>query len=585
MWPGLPSYDSNTGLPGDSQEDSIRAAAFLTKAKEFLKINYDSAIFRAQRARSLALKAGFNSLAAESLILEGNAWYFKGVHDSSLALYLRAVELCRSFGIMAGEAYAWNEIGVLYRKQGDLNKALEVMEKALDLSEKAGNMEQMANAFNNISEIYTIKGEFEKAIEYVRQSSKIKKKLNDEKGLSYDYVNLGVNFAELGQADSSIFYLKKSLAIRKKNADPHGLAIAYTNIGEVAADNGELEKAVAYLDSALNISRSIHFKDLTKHIYLTLSKLFENKGMSDSALVYYKRYGELKDSIFNQARSEQLLEMRTKYETAEKDRLIAEQELAVKNRNIWLGLIGGGFFLLLLSLIYISIYYRKKREFLMKEALLKEELAKKEIQNRIKNERLRISRDLHDNIGAELTLITSALDSKAYESHNEREKEWLNEVSNYARKAMSDLRETIWAFKSDRMPVRELVARIREFTTRISRMTGIEIEIKDRVRGALELSPGKVINLYRISQEALQNAVKYANGNKISWEIKMEDGLLKVIVSDNGIGFDPEKVKRGYGLSHMCERMEELQGRCEIISRPGEGTRIVASMPPGESTI
>ena len=341
----------------------------------------------------------------------------------------------------------------------------------------------------------------------------------------------------------------------------------------MAADNGELEKAVAYLDSALNISRSIHFKDLTKHIYLTLSKLFENKGMSDSALVYYKRYGELKDSIFNQARSEQLLEMRTKYETAEKDRLIAEQELAVKNRNIWLGLIGGGFFLLLLSLIYISIYYRKKREFLMKEALLKEELAKKEIQNRIKNERLRISRDLHDNIGAELTLITSALDSKAYESHNEREKEWLNEVSNYARKAMSDLRETIWAFKSDRMPVRELVARIREFTTRISRMT------------ALELSPGKVINLYRISQEALQNAVKYANGNKISWEIKMEDGLLKVIVSDNGIGFDPEKVKRGYGLSHMCERMEELQGRCEIISRPGEGTRIVASMPPGESTI
>ena len=91
--------------------------------------------------------------------------------------------------------------------------------------------------------------------------------------------------------------------------------------------------------------------------------------------------------------------------------------------------------------------------------------------------------------------------------------------------------------------------------------------------------------VYRISQEALQNAVKYANGNKISWEIKMEDGLLKVIVSDNGIGFDPEKVKRGYGLSHMCERMEELQGRCEIISRPGEGTRIVASMPPGESTI
>ncbi len=585
LWAGLPSPDSNEGIQTESEEDSIRAERYLSRAGEFMKSDYDSAIFWAQRARSLSSESDLLSLSAKSLMLEGNAWYFKGVHDSSLALYFRAAELYRSAGDEPGEAYSWNEIGVLYRKQGDMDKALEALEKALDLSAKSGDLEQMANAYNNISVIYTMKGEFEKAIQYVHNSSRIKKKLNDEIGLSYDYVNLGINFAELGQIDSSLYYLKKSLAIRKKNADRHGLAMAYANMGEVAAGDGQFEKAVAYLDTALDISRSIQYKDLTKHIYRTLSGLYEGEGMSDSALLYYKRYGELKDSIFNKARSEQLLELQTKYDTAEKDRLIAEKELAVKKRNIWLGLFGGGFFLLVVSLVYLGIYNRKKQEFLKKEAVLKEELARKEMQNRIKNERLRISRDLHDNIGAELTLITSALDSKAYETRDEREKEWLNDVSDYARQAMSDLRETIWAFKSDNMPVHELVARVRAFTGKISSMTGIEIETKDDVSEDIRLTPGQVINLYRISQEALQNAVKYANGKKICWEIKWESGQLCVAITDNGVGFDPEKIKKGYGLSHMCERMEELNGRCEIRSRVGEGTSIVATLPLAESTI
>lgn len=564
--------------------DKQQADQYLEQIKMYLKRDYDSAIIVAVEAQNFAKSIGASAVLSRALILEGNAWYFKGVHDSSLALYLKAADIAKKAGNPGMEAAAWNEIGVLYRKQGDLESGLKALQKALDLSREAKDEVQMANAFNNMSVIYTMKGEFEKAIRFVHHSSRIKKKQQDEAGLSYDFVNLGINFAELGKIDSSLYYLKKSLAIRKKHKDPHGLAIAYTNIGEVAAGDGQFEEARAYLDTALDISRSIQFRDLTKHIYLTLSDLYAAEGMSDSAFAYYKHYSVLKDSIFNKARSEQLLEMQTKYETAEKDKRIAEQELDVKQRNVWLGMFAAGTFLLVLTLIYLSIYNRKKQEFLKKEAALKEELARKEMQNRIKNERLRISRDLHDNIGAELTLITSALDSKAFETRDEREKDWLNDVSNYARQAMADLRETIWAFKSDHMPVRELVAKVREFAGRMSSMAGIEIEIEDRIPEDIGLSPGQVISLYRISQEALQNALKYAGGDRIRWEIFLESGQLCLLIADKGIGFDPALVTKGYGLSHMRERMEEVNGECEIISKPGEGTRIIVRLPVTKST-
>jgi len=586
LYPAAVAVNKSPEGKGDQQvpSDSLKANQYLEQIKAYLKSDYDSAIIAAAKAQDFAKGHGKSDLLSRVLILKGNAWYFKGVHDSSLALYLRAAKIAKKADNPGLEAAAWNELGVLYRKQGDLESGLKSFQKALDLARIAKDELAMANAFNNMSVIYTMKEDYEKAIRFVKNSSAIKKKRKDELGLNYDYVNLGINFAELGKIDSALNYLKKSLRIRKKHNDLHALAIAYTNIGEVAAGDNRFDEARTYLDTALSMSRSVNFKDLTKHIYLTLSELYESQGINDSALLFYKQYSELKDSIFNKARSEQLLEIQTKYETAEKDRLIAEQELAAKQQNIWLGILAAGIFLLLLTLVYLSVYYRKKRQFLKKEADLKEELARKEMQNRIKNERLRISRDLHDNIGAELTLITSALDSKAFESKDEREKEWLNDVSNYAREAMSDLRETIWAFKADQMPVRELVAKVREFSGKISSMTGIEIIINDRVEEEVHLSPAQVINLYRISQEALQNAVKYANCRKINWEIWKEADALRISISDNGLGFDLKRIRKGYGLTHMQERMEELNGHCKIVSKPGEGTRIIATLPIAIST-
>jgi signal transduction histidine kinase len=87
------------------------------------------------------------------------------------------------------------------------------------------------------------------------------------------------------------------------------------------------------------------------------------------------------------------------------------------------------------------------------------------------------------------------------------------------------------------------------------------------------------INLYRIIQESLQNTNKYANANSIKIEFKKEIDNLLLRISDDGIGFNVNKAKKGIGLQNMLSRINECEGTFEIKSKKGEGTIIIVTIP------
>jgi signal transduction histidine kinase len=87
------------------------------------------------------------------------------------------------------------------------------------------------------------------------------------------------------------------------------------------------------------------------------------------------------------------------------------------------------------------------------------------------------------------------------------------------------------------------------------------------------------INLYRILQESLQNINKYANAKNIKVEIKKTERKLKLIVSDDGIGFSVKKKSKGIGLQNILSRTEASQGTLDVKSKPGKGTTITITVP------
>src|SRR4029077_4744441 len=94
------------------------------------------------------------------------------------------------------------------------------------------------------------------------------------------------------------------------------------------------------------------------------------------------------------------------------------------------------------------------------------------------------------------------------------------------------------------------------------------------------LSPDLMLCLFRIVQEAMQNAIKYSQASEVSVCLNGSSDRLAVTISDNGVGFDVEAAwSQGLGLLSMVERAEALGGSLEVHSRPGAGARLTASVP------
>jgi signal transduction histidine kinase len=117
---------------------------------------------------------------------------------------------------------------------------------------------------------------------------------------------------------------------------------------------------------------------------------------------------------------------------------------------------------------------------------------------------------------------------------------------------------------------------IEELAARISDRHGIEIVTSVALDG--RRSPELEVALYRIAQEALNNAVKHANASRIAIEVSEADGALRLTVADDGGGFDPDEPRSGFGLTGMRERVELLGGELEIRSSR-DGTSVAAALP------
>jgi signal transduction histidine kinase len=202
-------------------------------------------------------------------------------------------------------------------------------------------------------------------------------------------------------------------------------------------------------------------------------------------------------------------------------------------------------------------------------------------QNELQNERERISRELHDNIGTQLSLISSNMDwlleAPARLNTEERFRR-LSAVNETAKDLVSDLRETIWAIKKEEIQLDELADKLKMFL--LSKCTpdpSIELEIKADIHENRSLSPVEALNIFRICQEALVNSFKHARASQLFVSIESNDRkTYAFVISDNGAGFVQTGEFRGhYGLENMRHRALEIGAMLSVESVPGGGTRVL----------
>ncbi len=204
-----------------------------------------------------------------------------------------------------------------------------------------------------------------------------------------------------------------------------------------------------------------------------------------------------------------------------------------------------------------------------------------ELQQKIQMERERISRDLHDNVGTQLSLISNNIDwvvhpLKAITETEQKDKLFF--VSQTAKDIIATLRETIWALNKEEIRLEEFSDKLKAFVLKQSgTYDTIDLKFLEQLTEPIILGPAEALDLFRICQEAIANALKYSTAKNITVNIASANGRFKITIADDGRGFDPGKVNRSVqnGLENMKYRAENIGSELEIITFPGNGTTVV----------
>ncbi|MEQ8579622.1 MAG: two-component regulator propeller domain-containing protein [Balneola sp.] len=205
-----------------------------------------------------------------------------------------------------------------------------------------------------------------------------------------------------------------------------------------------------------------------------------------------------------------------------------------------------------------------------------------ETQQKIQKERERISRELHDNVGSQITnLITGIEISNLHVKKNQQDEalSLLENLDSDARSAMTDLRETIWLLDKEMVEFGAFVEHLNGYLNRQKRyLNGLEIKLKSSIDNGCVLEPGQSMNLTRIIQEALNNSRKYAKASEFIISFRLENQKLNVSLVDDGKGMDLDQaINKGNGIKNMSHRAEEMDAKFQIKSEGASGVEIEMS--------
>ncbi len=235
-------------------------------------------------------------------------------------------------------------------------------------------------------------------------------------------------------------------------------------------------------------------------------------------------------------------------------------------------------FLVLTSIAFLFVIIRIVKYYSTRK--LKKQIYQLEKEKAVQKERDRISRDLHDNIGAQLTNIITGIGLAEIYNKTEKAKadNLLYSLKNEVKEIMTQLRETIRTLKSNEMNYDNWIMELQKIIEKHSKYFSGEIVLNTAIDSTKEiiLSPLQSLHLLRIVQEAIINSIKHSGAKNIIVKVNYEDEKLFISVKDNGSGLKDEKydLLNGNGIENMKKRVEEIGAKINFVSEKNTGVSV-----------
>lgn len=509
----------------------------------------------------------------------------QGNYENALRNLQDAAKLREQIGDKRGEAGSYNNLGLVYSYMGQDDKAIGNYRRSLQLKEELGDRQGVANTYLNIGLSYSGLKDTAQERENYRRALEIYISIDDKKGQSMVYNNFGEVFLEEGDSARALVYLEKAYALRKERGDIVGQAQTGTNIALCLMYSGRPDEAETYLRRSIELARTAGSKKESVLAYAGLSQLYVLRGDYRSALDAFRISAAVKDSMFNEESTMHLQEMQAKYETEKSEREIlelqAEAERADYERNITIIIVSA-----ILLIAGVAGWFRFQRYRAEQEK--KRELAVLETKQ---NERMRIARDMHDDIGSGLSRISLlseqvklSLNSSTGEVGGTLER--LTKLATESRQLTGNIGEIIWTMSPKNDTLDGLIAYLRNYASDYLDHADIDCRFStpDEIPSVPVLAETRR-NIFLVVKEALHNIVKHARCSAVNIDVQIAPSSFTISVSDNGTGMEEKRTTGGNGLNNMKKRIADCGGICRMETVPGSGVRVILEgIPLGSTT-
>lgn len=550
--------------------------------------------------------------------------YFNYDRDKSRQDYLDADNIIKRFTTPEAYQYMsriWHNYGALEQRNGNSNEFINlILTKALPYAEKAGDPKRIASNYMDIGATFMDLKDFARAGEYYEKAISILASSDQHSSvLAECYLNSAQSLILQGKSDSADTFLKNAYQIIAANKDSAYLSKYYRVEGMYHARTNQWRQAINALDKGILVAQQLkrQYDEATLlyekyNVYKRQGLLTEGKpflerayelhgiysiaddsrlllfelAQTESALGHYEagfnrllEYTYITDSVFALQTAAAIADQESKYRVAEKEKAL----LVLKNRNqVQELLLYFGAALLLLSAAFLVYIYlqRKKKETERFHSLQKElkiQLAQAQLEGEEK-ERRRLARDLHDGLGgmlAGIKLNLSAVNHEPGQSPNDALEKVITQIDN----SVQELRRIARNMVPETLVGTDFTTALRDLCKTMSTKTmKVECELLNVQE---KISPAEKMEIYRIVQELLTNAVKHSCATEVFLQCSRVQQCFYITIEDNGKGFSqPLNVAQsnGIGFKNIQSRVALMNGKMEVETSPGKGTIINIEM-------
>ncbi|MBN1388378.1 MAG: tetratricopeptide repeat protein [Bacteroidales bacterium] len=514
------------------------------------KGDFNSALEMTNRAIETARSINDTVPLADALNTLGNIYKDMLLFNEAIDSYFEALNLWENKNDSSGLAVAYGSIALMYFYQKEYDRALEFNFKKLPISERMGDKWELSKTLNNISQIYTAENQHDSALLYLRKGLSLNEQMNYPSGVAGICHNISSALLLNGELDSAYHYISRSINLAEKINDPE-LSTYITTLGRIQRRKGNYEESLRNALKAYNMALEQNEQITVASAAGLLSSIYSETGRKDLAYEYLKKYHAINDSISNNEFLKKVtrLEIQNEYD---RKREIAEfehrQELLIReNRIKQQNLYVKGLIILVVLLVIISLFY-------IHNTRLKARYARIDLEQRL----LRAQMNPHfifNSLCAVQDLILAGQPEKA--------NTFLVKIASLMRNILENSREEF-------IPLEKEIETLKLYLDVQQLRFESGFEYNFNIDSPIDTENISVPPM--LAQPCLENSVEHGllpgkNGGKIEVNYKIEDELLKLEVTDNGVGRKQAEGEKSKGTKKTSLSTTLIQERLDFFRK------------------